>query len=126
MTYLEEAIRDFQEHIGETDELLHLWKCIIAFEDVEFITSGRGRNHMGAMAFTYEIGRVPGSGGKHYDGADVPGYGNEMWIFTADGMKPKSISRTTVDIGYRKALELMALDGFVKCPRALGFPGARS
>ena len=126
MTYLEEAIRDFQEHFGETDELLHLWKCIIAFEDVEFITSGRGRNHMGAMAFTYEISRVPGSGGKHYDGADVPGYGNEMWIFTADGMKPKSISRSTVDLGYKKALELMALDGFVKGPRALGIPGARS
>lgn len=123
---MDEAVWNFQKHFGEADELLYLWRCIIAFEGVEFMTSGRGRNHTGAVAFTYEISRVPESGGKHYDGADVPGYGNEMWIFTADGMKPKSISRSTVDLGYKKALELMALDGLVKGPRALGIPGARS
>ncbi len=123
---MEEAVRDLQEHIGEADELLYLWKCIIVFEGEKFMTSGRGSKHMGAVAFTYEISRVPGSGGKHYDGADVPGYGNEMWVSTADGKKPKSISRSTVDLGYMKALELMASDGFVKGPRALGIPRARS
>ncbi|MFA6840204.1 MAG: hypothetical protein WCR05_05420 [Sphaerochaetaceae bacterium] len=37
--------------------------------------------------------------------------------------KKKSISRSTVELGYKRALEL---DGLVPGPKALGLPGAGS
>lgn len=73
---MEEAILDLQKHIGKPDDLLYLWKCIIAFEGVEFTTAGRGRNHSGSVVFTYEISKDPSSRGKHYDGVRIEGFGN--------------------------------------------------
>lgn len=94
-----------------------LWKCIIAFENNTFTTSGRG-NRPGIM-FTYTVTKTAGAGGRHYDGSVVPGYGNEIRI---EG-KTKSISRSTVELGYQKVQEM---EGIVKGPRSLGVPGAGS
>ena len=69
------------------------------------------------------MSRSGGTGGRHYDGAEVEGYGNELWVVTATGEKKKSISRSTVDLAYTKAMEM---DGTVKGPKALGIPGAGS
>ncbi|MFA6664677.1 MAG: hypothetical protein WCS21_10265, partial [Lachnospiraceae bacterium] len=58
-----------------------------------------------------------------YSGESVEGYGNELWISTGGMEKKKSISRSTVELGYKRALEL---DGLVPGPKALGLPGAGS
>lgn len=98
-----------------------LWLSIISLQNHQFTTSGRGRRP--GITFTYTVS-VPGSaGGRHYKGESVDGYGNEMWIKTATGEKKKSISRSTVELGYKRAQEL---NGIVKGPKALNLPGAGS
>lgn len=94
-----------------------LWKCIIAFENDVFTTCGRGSQP--GVPFTYTVTRTAGAGGRHYHGAVVPGYGNEIWI---EG-KSKSISRSTVELACRRVQEM---EGIVKGPRSLGIPGAGS
>jgi len=97
-----------------------LWKAIIAFEGYPFRTSGRGSRE--GTKFKYEVSREPGKSGRHYKGQSIDGYGNEFWV-TIDGVKrEKSISRSTVELGYKKAREL----GVVKGPKTLGLPGAGS
>lgn len=103
------------------DWKLDLWRRIIEMEGQTFRTSGRGSRP--GVEFKYEISREPGQGGRHYGGESVPGYGNEMWVTTTGGVKKKSISRSTVELAYRKAQEA---DGDVAGPRALGIPGAHS
>ena len=131
-----------------------LWKCICLFEGVEFTTSGRGKNHTGAATFTYAVTRMSsashddriqgsdvgtddkqrsekngsknGRTGRHYEGPTIPGYGNELFITIYGVEKRKSISRSTVELGFEKAMELMKTKGYVKGPRMLGLPGARS
>lgn len=104
------------------DWSLRLWQTVIDFEGQSFQTSGRGSRP--GVTFRYEISRSAGASGRHYSGAGVPGYGNELWIITADGeRKAKSISRSTVDLAYRRAIES---GGIVKGPKALGIPGAGS
>ena len=103
-----------------TEEELALWKAIVAFENYPFITSGR-KNTAG-VKFTYTVSRSGGAGGRHYEGRGVEGYGNESRVATDGGEKKKSISRSTVDLAYRKARDL----GTVPGPKALGIPGAGS
>lgn len=110
------AVEELKKNMGLPDEIEKLWAAIIAFEDYPFRTSGRGRRE--GVKFTYKVSRSGGNGGRHYDGASVEGYGNEIWI---EG-KEKSISRSTVELGYRKAKEI----GVVKGPKALGIPGSGS
>ena len=100
---------------------LTLWKEIIALEGQEFTTSGRGTTP--GVPFSYKVSRQGGRGGRHYEGPEVPGYGNEIWISTKDGAKKKSISRSTVEKAYARALEL---DGVVPGPKKLEVPGAAS
>lgn len=110
------AVDELKLHSGLPDEMEYLWKAIIAFEDFPFKTSGRGSRE--GVRFKYTVSKAGGSGGRHYDGASVDGYGNEIWI---EG-KEKSISRSTVELGYRKAKEM----GVIKGPKALGIPGSGS
>lgn len=111
---------------GEQDWPLALWQTIIAFEDHTFQTSGRGKRP--GVTFTYYISHSPSAGGRHYDGVAIPGYGNELWVTTQPGTEEetklkKSISRSTVEFGYRRAVEL---GGVVPGPKALGIPGGGS
>ena len=110
------AVEELQDHMGLPDEMEKLWIAIIVFENYPFRTSGRGSRE--GVRFKYTVSKTGSSGGRHYDGTEVPGYGNELWI---EG-KEKSISRSTVDLAYKKAREL----GVVKGPKALGLPGAGS
>jgi len=114
------AVEELKTHAGLPDESLYLWKAIIAFENYPFKTSGRG-NRKG-VRFTYTVSRSGGAGGRHYNGAGVDGYGNELWIVANGEKREKSISRSTVELGYKKAREM----GVVKGPKALGLPGAGS
>ena len=102
---------------------LALWHRIITHEGTTFKTTGRG-SRLG-VEFTYTVSRTTGKAGCHYSGQSIPGYGNELWITTLpDGRrKEKSISRSTVDLAYRRTVEA---GGIVKGPKALGIPGARS
>jgi len=114
------AVEELNTHAGFPDELEYLWKAIIAFENYPFRTSGRGSRE--GVRFTYTVSRSSGAGGRHYSGASVDGYGNELWIVANGEKREKSISRSTVELGYKKAREM----GVVKGPKALGLPGAGS
>lgn len=109
----------------QQDASLHLWHLIIDHEGTTFVTAGRGSRP--GIEFTYEVSRSSRAAGHHYTGKSIPGYGNELWIITADGQrKKKSISRSTVELAYRNALEEQEQSGFVSGPRKLGVPGVRS
>lgn len=114
------AVEELKTHIGLPDEMLYLWKAIIAFENYPFKTSGRGSRE--GVKFTYTVSRSSGAGGRHYSGASVEGYGNELWITVNGEKREKNISRSTVELGYKKARELRIVRG----PKALGLPGAGS
>ena len=113
------AVSDLHVHLFLPDASLYLWKAIIAFQAYPFTTSGRG-NRAGTK-FTYEVSRSGSAGGRHYEGEVVEGYGNEMWIIKNGQRAEKSISRSTVDLALRTALEKE-----IKGPKALEIPGAGS
>lgn len=110
----------------QQDTSLHLWHLIIDYEGTTFKTAGRGSRP--GIEFTYEISRSSRAAGRHYAGQSIPGYGNELWIITlpTGERKKKSISRSTVDLAYRNAVEEQEREGFVSGPRKLGVPGVRS
>jgi len=114
------AVNELQSHMDSPDVEVWLWKAIIAFEGYPFRTSGRGSRE--GTRFKYEVSREPGKSGRHYCGTCVDGFGNELWIIVDGVKREKSISRSTVELGYKKAREL----GVVKGPKALGLPGAGS
>ena len=114
------AVSDLHAHADSSDVGMWLWKAIIAFEGYPFRTSGRGSRE--GTRFKYEVSREPGKSGRHYKGESVEGYGNELWIIVDGVKREKSISRSTVELGYKKAREL----GIVRGPKALGLPGAGS
>ncbi len=105
---------------------LALWQLIILNEGKTFKTTGHGSRP--GIEFTYEVSGTTSAAGRHYAGQSVPSYGNELWIITLpDGeRKKKSISRSTVDLAYRTALEEQERSSFVSGPRKLGLPGVRS
>ena len=97
---------------------MNLWNCVCLFAGYPFQTSGRG-NHPGSK-FKYEVAEAGGSGGKHYEGESVDGYGNELWIVSSSGEKrEKSISRSSVDYALK-----IALEGSVTGPKQLKIYGA--
>lgn len=108
------------------EQRLSLWKAICLFQDYPFMTTGRGKEKKGAVKFKYTVSAPGSAGGRHYDGPTVAGFGNEIWISTGGEQKKKSISRSTVDLAFRNALEEQGREGFVSGPRKLGVPGARS
>ena len=120
--YRKAAVEELQDHLGLPDELEYLWKAVIAFENYPFKTFGRGKNHVGATKFKYTVSRSTAVIGRHYTGASIEGYGNELWI---EG-KEKSVSRSTVDLAFRNGREEQTRYGFVSGPRKLGVPGVRS
>lgn len=117
----QKAVEELNVHIGLPDQSVHLWKAVVAFQSYPFTSSGNG-NRPGTK-FTYEVSKSTTGGGRHYQGEQVDGYGNEMWIIALPDKvrKEKSISRSTVDFALRTALE-----NEIKGPKALGIPGAGS
>lgn len=114
------AVNELQSHMDSPDVEVWLWKAIIAFEGYPFRTSGRGSRE--GTKFKYEMSREPGKSGSHYNWENVDGFGNELWIIVDGVKREKSISRSTVELGYKKARKL----GIVRGPKALGLPGAGS
>lgn len=99
-----------------------LWRCVIVFEGYPFSTSGRGSRS--GVEYTYQVSRRGSAGGRHYSGGSVQGYGNELWVVMDVEKKEKSISRSTVELGFQKYLELLKTEGAVTGPKKLGVFGA--
>ncbi len=120
------AVEELAVHLHFPDANVYLWKCVVAFHGYPFTTSGRG-NQTG-VKFTYEVSKSTTGGGRRYEGEQVEGYGNEMWITTLPDKvrKEKSISRSTVDLALRTALIVQVQEGFVSGPKKLNIPGAGS
>lgn len=117
------AVEELSVHLHLPDASVYLWRTIIAFQGYPFTTSGRGSKP--GIKFTYEVSKSGSAGGRHYQGETVEGYGNELFILRRgeSGVeeKKKSISRSTVDLALRTALEKE-----ITGPKALGLPGAGS
>jgi hypothetical protein len=69
------AVSDLHAHLDLPDKSLWLWRCICAFENYPFKTSGRGSRE--GINFKYTVSRSTGAGGRHYEGEAVEGFGNE-------------------------------------------------
>ena len=89
-----------------------LWRCVIVFEGYPFSTSGRGSRS--GVEYTYQVSRRGSAGGRHYAGDSVQGYGNELWVVIDGEKKEKSISRSTVELGFQKYLEVLEKEGTVR------------
>ena len=94
-----------------------LWRCVVIFQNYPFQTSGR--NGKGAVEFTYTVSAEGKSGGRHYEGESVDGWGNEIWVGIGGVKKEKSISRSSVDLAFQKYLE-----NDITGPKQLGVFGA--
>ena len=99
-----------------------LWKTVIVFSGYPFTTSGRGTSP--GVEYTYQVSRKGGSGGRHYSGHSIPGYGNEIWLNVNGEKKERSISRSSVELGFQKYLEVLEEEGTVSGPKKLGVFGA--
>ena len=113
------AVSNLHDHLFLPDASLYLWKTVIAFQPYPFHTSGRGSRE--GVKFTYEVSKSTTGGGRRYEGEQVEGFGNEMWIIKNGQKSEKSISRSTVDLALKNACEKE-----IKGPKALGIPGAGS
>ena len=85
------AVSDLHDHLFLPDASFYLWKTVVAFQAYPFTTSGRGSRE--GVKFTYEVSKSGSAGGRHYEGEQVEGYGNEMWIIKNGQKSEKSISR---------------------------------
>ena len=112
--------------VADTDDAVKisaaLWRCVIVFENYPVSTNGRGSRS--GVEYTYHVSRKGGSGGRHYDGYSIPGYGNEIWLTVNGEKKERSISRSSVELGFKKYLEVLEKEGTVSGPKKLGVFGA--
>lgn len=101
---------------------LLLWHCVVIFQNYPFTTCGRGKRD--GVEFSYTVSLESGKGGRHYEGSSIPGYGNELWVIIDGEKKERSISRSTVDLAFKKYLETLKSEGTVSGPKKLGVFGA--
>ena len=85
-----------------------LWDCVRAYEGHEFRTTGRGKNHTGAVSFTYRI-KISSRTGKQTD---------ELVISTREA--GKTITRSSVELAFKNAIRVQGEMSFVKGPRSIG------
>jgi hypothetical protein len=124
--FRKKAVSDLHTHLYFPDASLYLWKTVVVFQGYPFHTSGRGSRE--GVKFTYEVSKSTTGGGRRYEGEQVEGFGNEMWITTLPDKirKEKSISRSTVDLALKNALTVQEQESFVSGPKKLNVPGAGS
>lgn len=85
-----------------------LWKTVTLHAGEMFTTAGRGRNHSGAVEFTYEV-KISSRTGLATD---------ELIISTRpDG---KTITRSSVELALERYLKIQEEQGLVKGPKAAG------
>ena len=96
---------------------LNLWSAICLFAGYPFITSGRG-SALGKK-FKYSVAEAGGAGGHHYNGEEVEGFGNELFIVQNGEKREKGISRSSVDYAFK-----IATTSTVTGPKALKIYGS--
>lgn len=114
------AVVELHDHLHSSDASVYLWRCICLFQEYPFVTSGRGDRP--GTRFKYEVSQASSGGGHHYQGEQVEGFGNEIFIHRAgeaDVNGQKSISRSSVDYALQ-----IALEGDVKGPKSLKIYGS--
>ena len=99
-----------------------LWKAVCYFQNYTFQTSGRGSRP--GVKFKYVVSSTAGASGKHYEGADVAGFGNELWIITGGEKREKSITRSSVDYALKVVLESRECGEPVSEPKQLKIYGS--
>lgn len=82
-----------------------LWNCITLFQNTSFTTSGRGSRP--GIEFTYKL-KISSRTGEATD---------EMIVDRRENSK--TITRSTVELGFANALAEQAAMGFVKGPKKL-------
>ena len=100
-----ERLRQCIENSEDFDDAL--WDCIELYEGQKFRTSGRGRDHSGAVGFSYKL-KVSSRTGEKTD---------EMIISRRES--GKTITRSSVDLAFRKALNEQKRVGYVSGPKKL-------
>ena len=85
-----------------------LWRVVKLYTGVVFRTSGRGKEHVGAVDFTYDL-KVSSRTGL---------ITNEL-VFS-NRPNGKTVTRSTVELALDRALEVQRSAGFVSGPRKLG------
>ena len=91
------------------EQSYQLWKTITLFQGYPFTTSGRGSRD--GTKFKYVVSDEVGSGGRHYEGTSVDGFGNELWVIRNGQRAEKSISRSSVDYALKIVLESEQITG---------------
>ena len=104
------------------EQSYQLWKTVVLFAGYPFVTSGRGSRD--GVKFKYEVSAPGEKGGRHYDGASVDGFGNELWIVRAGQRAEKSISRSSVDYALHITLEAKERGESITGPKQLKIYGA--
>ena len=85
-----------------------LWNLVTLYQGVRFKTSGRGKEHIGHVAFTYEIKKSSRTGE----------YIDELIFSTRE--QGKTVTRSSVELALKDALDVQNRDGFVKNPQTIG------
>lgn len=117
-TALYRSRKEAVEQLKKRMDGLTLWKTVCLFADYPFVTSGRGKRE--GVKFKYIISEPGSTGGRHYSGEDVDGFGNELFIINSRGEKrEKSITRSSVDYAFR-----ITMEGNVSGPKFLKIYGA--
>lgn len=79
----------------------NLWNCVCLFAGYPFVTTGRGGKGGAKFKYTVPSSEERRGGGRKYDGEDVEGFGNEIFIINSKGEKrEKSITRSSVDYAF--------------------------
>lgn len=103
------ALKSLKEAIVmERDYTELLWNCILLYQGQKFRTSGRGEKHIGAVGFTYEV-KTSAKTGKLTD---------EILFSTRE--QGKTVTRSSVELAMKNALEIQKKDGCVSGPKKIG------
>lgn len=96
------AVQELEKRIGHPDGELYLWEALLLFANYPFKTAK-------GLKYSYSI--KTGRDGE---------YVGEI-IFDR---KTKSVTRATINLAYKKALEIQKKEGYVSGPKKLGVFGA--
>lgn len=104
------------------EQKTNLWSAICLFAGYPFTTSGRGK--VPGSPFKYCVSEPGGAGGRRYEGPEVEGFGNELFIIPGAGedkgkKRDKGISRSSVDYAFK-----IAQEGVITGPKSLKIYGS--
>lgn len=109
-TAIYRARKEAVEDLHTDPSSVNLWRTICLFQGYPFQTAGRKSKKDGEVGgktegkkFRYEVSEPGGAGGRRYEGPEVEGFGNEMFIVQNGERREKSITRSSVDYAFRIA-----------------------